>query len=119
MRTKIVIAVLALVGLLVSCAERSPHPMDMSVALQSAKTSADHQALADHYEAVAREMEQKAEEHRQILAQFLKDPHDYPREYKGGSFEAHCKRLIDIYERAAEANRDMAEDHRRMAGGAR
>jgi hypothetical protein len=119
MRTKIVIAVLALFGLLVSCAERTRHPMDMTMALQSAKTPADHQALADHYEAVAKDMEQKAEEHRQILAQFRKDPHDYPREYKSGSFEAHCERLIDIYERAAEANRDMAEDHRRMAGGAR
>ncbi|HYE36922.1 hypothetical protein [Methylocaldum sp.] len=119
MKVRILLAVLAMFGLLASCAEPSRHPMDMSVAVQSAKTGADHQALADHYEAVARDMENKAEEHRQILAEFRKDPHDYPREYKGGSFEAHCKRLIDIYERAAAANRDMAEDHRQMAGGAR
>jgi len=119
MKAKILLAVLTLFGLLMSCAERGRHPMDMSVAVQSARTSADHQALADHYEAVARDMKNKAEEHRQILAQFRKDPHDYPKTYKGGSFEAHCKRLIDLYERAAEANRDMAEDHRQMAGGTR
>jgi len=115
MKTRISLAVLAVFGLLVSCAERTRHPMDMSVAVQSAKTSADHQALADHYETLARDMENRAEEHRQILAQFRKDPHDYPKSYLGGNFENHCKRLIDIYERAAEANRDMAEDHRQIA----
>jgi hypothetical protein len=119
MKVRILLAVLAMIGLLVSCAERTRHPMGMTVPVQSAKTPADHQALADHYEAVARDMEQKAEEHKQILAQFRKDPHDFPKTYKAGSFEAHCERLIDIYERAAETNRDMAEDHRRMAGGAR
>jgi uncharacterized protein YukE len=118
MKVKIFFAVLA-IGLLVSCAERTRHPLDMTVAVQNAKTSADHQSLADHYEAVAKDMKQKAEEHRQMLAQFRKHPHLFPREYKGGSFETHCERLIHIYEQAAEANRDMAEEHRRMAGETR
>ncbi|MBS1212969.1 MAG: hypothetical protein H6R26_1586, partial [Proteobacteria bacterium] len=54
-------------------------------------------------------------EHQAMLADFKKDPHDYPKSYKGGNFESHCERMIDIYQRAAEANRDMAAMHRQMA----
>jgi adenosine deaminase len=119
MKARVLLAILTLSGFLVSCADKSTHPMDMTAAVHSAKTRADHEALADHYEAVAQEMNYKAEEHKRILADFRKDPHDYPKTYKGGNFESHCERLIDIYERAAEANRQMAEDHRQMAGGVR
>lgn len=106
-------------GLLASCAQTNPHSMDMTASVQSAKTKADHQALADHYEAVAKDMDNKGEEHKKILAQFLKDPHDYPKSYLGGNFENHCKRLINIYEQAADANREMAKMHRQMAQAAK
>jgi hypothetical protein len=105
MKVKILLtALLAVSGLLVSCADKSTHPMDMTAAVQGAKTRADHEALAKHYEEVAAEMDAKVEEHKQILARFRKDPHDYPKEYLGGNFENHCQRLIDIYEKAAEAS---------------
>jgi hypothetical protein len=117
MEMKTLLAALVASSLLMSCADKSTHPMDMSATVQSAKTRADHEGLAKHYEDVAADMDSKAEEHRQILAQFKKDPHDYPKTYMGGNFETHCKRLIDIYEKAAEANRNMAGMHRQMAGG--
>lgn len=116
--TKTLLTFALTLGLLAGCAQPNPHPMDMTVAVQSAKTKTDHEALAAHYEQAARDAEAKAEEHKQILAQFLKDPHDYPKSYLGGNFENHCKRLIDIYERAVEANLEMAKMHRQVAGGA-
>jgi hypothetical protein len=113
--SKALLTVSLTMGLLASCAQPNPHPMDMTVAVQSAKTRADHEALAAHYEQAAKDAEAKVEEHQQILAAFKKDPHDYPKTYLGGNFESHCMRLIHSYEQAAEANREMAKMHRRIA----
>jgi hypothetical protein len=117
--TKILMIVFLALGLLTGCTPTKPHAMDMRAAVESAKTKADHEALAAHYEQAAKDAEAQAEEHKQILAEFRKDPHDYPKSAKAGNFESHCERLIDIYERAAVANREMAELHRQMAGGSR
>ncbi|QSA98096.1 hypothetical protein [Methylococcus sp. EFPC2] len=116
--TKALLTVALTLGLLEGCAQSNPHPMDMTVAVQSAKTKTDHEALAAHYEQAAKEADAMVEEHQQILADFKKDPHDYPKSYLGGNFESHCQRLIDIYERAAAENREMAKMHRQMAAGA-
>lgn len=102
-------------GLLAGCAQPNPHPMDMTVAIQSAKTRADHEALAQHYEQAAKDAEAKVEEHKQALAHFKRDPHDFPKSAMGGNYENHCNRLISIYESAVEANREMAAMHRQMA----
>jgi hypothetical protein len=89
--------------------------MDMTAAVQSAKTRADHEALAKHYEQAAKDAEAMVKEHELALAHFKKDPHDFPKTAMGGNYESHCKRLISIYESAVEANREMAELHRKMA----
>ena len=53
MKTKLLITLLLAFGLLAACAEKNPHPMDMSQAVQSAASKADHEALAEHYEEAA------------------------------------------------------------------
>lgn len=53
MNTKTFFMVFAILGLLASCAQFDPHAMDMTTAIREAKTSADHNALASHYEAAA------------------------------------------------------------------
>lgn len=40
----------------------------MSQALQNASTKADHEALAEHYEEAAAEMQIKVEEYKKLLA---------------------------------------------------
>ena len=55
-RTKF-FAVLAVLGLLASCAQMSPQPADIAQAVKSARTSADHTALAKRYEDAAKEMQ--------------------------------------------------------------
>lgn len=105
--------VLIVLALLTSCAQMKPHPMDMTHAIQNAKTAADHEALARHYEATAREMQSKAQEHKKMLEQYEAQRQYYGR--RGLNMESMCEGLIHFYEQAAKANMDMANSHRKMA----
>ncbi len=105
--------VLIILGLLASCAHMHPHPMDMAQAIQNAKTPAEHEALAKHYEAAAKEMQLKLEEHKKMLAQYEAQRQYYGR--RGLDMEAMCHALIHFYEQAAKENRNMADSHRKIA----
>jgi hypothetical protein len=102
-------------GLLASCAQPNPHPMDMTVAVQSAKSSADHEALAAHYEQAAKDAEVKVEEHKKLLDQYKAHSYLYGRQAL--TIEAHCEGLLRSYRQIAEANAEMAKMHRQLAGG--
>ncbi len=112
MKTKLLITLFLTLGLLAACAEMNPHPMDMNQAVQNAKTKADHEALAEHYEEAAKEMQLKVEEHKKLLSQYQSKSYLYGRQAE--DFKAHCERLIDVYEKAAEENLEMAKMHRQM-----
>ena len=112
MQTKTFFAVLAVLGLLASCAQL-PHPMDMTQAVQSAKTRADHEALARHYENMAQSMQEKMQKHKKLLEQYETQSAHYGREAE--DLKAHSNALIRFYEQAAEANMSIAASHRKMA----
>ena len=107
------IIVFGLLGLLTSCAQMAPHPMDMSQAIQKATTRSDHEALAKHYEDTAKEMQSKAEEHKKMLEKYESNTSHYGRQAL--DLQAHCRNLIHSYEQAAKGNMDMASSHRAMA----
>lgn len=113
MKTRSFFAVLSILGLLASCAQMNPHPMDMTRAIRNAKTSTDHNALARHYENAAREMRAKVQEHKKLLEEYEAHPYYYGKRTQ--DFKLHCLSLVSSYERAAEANMSMAEIHRQMA----
>jgi ABC-type Fe3+-citrate transport system substrate-binding protein len=113
MKTKLLIFLLSALVVLVACSEMKTHPMDMSQAVQSASTQADHEALAKHYDEVADEMQLKVDEHKKLLADYHAKSYKYGRQ--GPIFEQHCQMLINAYESAVTANRGMAEAHRAMA----
>lgn len=115
MSTKLFLAVFTIFSLLASCAQLDPHPMDMTNAIQGAKTSRDHDALARHYEAAAGAMRLKVKEHKKELKEYEKPYYGK----RGQDLKAHCHRLINSYEQAVEANMEMAELHRKMAAEAR
>lgn len=106
-------ALVAIFSLLVSCTI-NPHPMDMTQAIQDAKSPSDHEALAKHYEDAAKEMQAKAEEHRRLLAKYEARKNVFYGK-QGGSLVSHCQGLVRSYEQAAAENRSMAEGHRQMA----
>ena len=56
MKTIISLAVIAIFALLGSCTI-NPHSMDMTQAIQSAKTRSDQESLAKHYEDAAKDMQ--------------------------------------------------------------
>lgn len=112
MKTNVLIAMLLTIGLLSACAEMDPHPMDMSQAVQNAASKADHEELAKHYEEAAKEMQLKADEHKKLLSHYESKSYRYGRQAQ--DFKAHCERLINDYEKAAEENLEMAKMHRQM-----
>ena len=115
MKTRVFFAALVMLVSVSSCAQLDPHPMDMTNAIREAKTSADHAALARHYEAAAEAMRLKVKEHKKELKEYEKPYYGK----RGQDLKAHCHRLINSYEQAVEANMEMAELHRRMAAEAR
>lgn len=114
MKTSKIFAALAVVGLLTACAT-DPHPMNMTQMVQNAKTSADHEALAKHYDDAAKEMQTKVEDHKKLLEQYT--TRSYGKQAQ--SLKTHCEFLISTYQQAAKANSDMAEAHRQMAAEAK
>lgn len=112
MKTKLFIALILTLSLLAGCTEPSPHPMDMTVALQNANSKADHEALAIHYDEAAAEMQAKVDEHTKLLAQYTAKSYLYGKQVE--ELKVHCERLIHIYEKAVEENRNMAKMHRQM-----
>jgi peptidoglycan hydrolase CwlO-like protein len=87
--------------------------MDMTQAVQSAKTRTDHEALAAHYEDSAKEMQAKVDEHKKLLAQYEARKSLYGKQAQ--SLISHCQGLVRIYEQAAAENMGMAQSHREMA----
>ena len=106
------LAAVAVFGLLVSCSI-NPHPMEMTRAVQNAKTAGDHDALARHYENAAKEMQSNADEHKNLLAEYQSKKALYGKHAQ--DLINHCQGLIRIYEQAAADNRAMAKSHREMA----
>lgn len=90
--------------------------MDMSQAVQNAKTRGDHEALAKHYEDAAKEMQVKVEEHKQLAARYAGNARYYSRYTR--TFTNEHERLVGIYEQAVAANMRMAEAHRQLAAEA-
>lgn len=91
--------------------------MDMTQAVQSAKTRSDHEALAKHYEDAAKEIQVKVEEHKKVLAQYQPSRGIYLGYTR--IFTDHHQALIYAYEQAVAANMRMAEAHRQMAADAK
>lgn len=111
--TKFAVVSAFAVALLWGCAQLRPHPMPMETAVQNAKTKADHEALAIHYDTVADQFEQKVEEHKEILRRYEAAPYLYGKQ--GLTFATHCENLIRVYAQAEDENRELAKLHRRMA----
>ena len=113
MKTRTFLVVLTTLGLLASCAQMNPHPMDMTQAAQKARTGPDQNALAKRYEDAAKELQAKVQEHKKLLEEY--ESHGYYYGKQALDLQAHCKGLIRFYEQAAEANMNMAKIHRDMA----
>jgi hypothetical protein len=108
--------VLVLLGALLQPGSRAcaAEQADIDQMIASAKTPADHQAIADYYQKQADAAAAKAAEHTKMA-----------KEYKSGSFGAkthfheHCETLARIYRSEAKEYAELADEHRRMAAKAK
>jgi hypothetical protein len=113
MQSKVFLSILAILGLLASCAHINPHPMDMTSAIQNARTKADHLALAKHYEKAAKRMQANAQVQKNMLKEYTKHASYYGRRTE--DLQEHTLALVRLYEEAAGANVRMAQSQREMA----
>jgi len=85
---------------------------DIEEMIASAKTPADHEAIAAYFDKQAADAKAKAEEHRKMGESYKKG---------GGAlaekthFHEHCEALVKIYNQAAKDYAAMAAAHRDMA----
>ncbi len=89
---------------------------NMEDMIKNAKTKAQHEALASHYEMEAKGLQQKAQKHKEMGKVYGAFPHHY----KGAvTFVEHCNAIASNYEKAAEETLELAKMHRQMASEAK
>lgn len=108
-----ILFVFILLGYLTSCADLGPVRMDMTQIIESAKTSRDHNWIAEHYEDTAKDMQSRLEEHTKMLSEYENQRMYYGK--RGMDMESMCRALINVYEQATKENLDLADSHRKMA----
>jgi outer membrane murein-binding lipoprotein Lpp len=110
----VVVASLYLSG----CASTSTSPTLITASeVKAAKTKADHLALAAKYEALAREMQAKADEHKKLLTAETKRPYEVGRNVEDA--EGHNQVLADSYQKAADFNLKMSQIEKDIASETR
>ena len=83
--------------------------------ISGAETAADHKALAESYDAEAKEARAEAANHRAMKEAYGKGP-TYAKVKRTSVMKQHCTRLIKSYENVAKQAEDLAGAHREMAG---
>lgn len=93
--------------------EKSPRPHNWARAVQTAETRENHEALARHYDEVARQMLADAEEEKAMLEQYQAKPYKYGKRIL--DLKARASAMIRDLELAAEESKQMADYHRQLA----
>ena len=111
---KVIMTTLLFLALLVNagCATTPNNAMDWARAAENAVTTEEHEALAGHFEEIARTAEANADEQRRVLADYQARPHQYGRRIK--DLRARSSALLRDYEASANDARKMAELHRQI-----
>lgn len=86
---------------------------DIGSAARNAATRSDHEAVAKYYEDVAREMQAKVQEKKELLEQYENKSYLYGRQAQ--DLKAHADALVNKYEKLAKAHLQEAVVHRQMA----
>ncbi len=85
--------------------------------IASAKTPAEHEAIAKQYDAEAVAAEAQAKEHESMVQSYEVAAHG-PKNQMARSMVGHCKNLVKDYKAAAASYRALAAEHRKMAAEA-
>jgi hypothetical protein len=103
---------LVLVGVQMSVPAAEPGGMEDMI--RSATTRADHEALAEQFEAHAKDLLARADEHERMGKRYEALELGAG---KGPKFAGHCRRLADNLRAAAKEDQELAALHRELAAG--
>lgn len=110
-------SVLLLCIVLAGCAGNpKPPSAELQQQIESARTRADHEALAAHYDRQADAARTSAAEHRQMAKTYALM---IGIGRSAASIPAHCEALVTKYEGIAADYERIASDHRRMGENAK
>lgn len=110
------LAVLPLFFMLIACAQLGPVNSQDVVgqnAVQSAKTYDEHNKLAGYYDNLAKEMDAKVAQKKELLNDY--DEHSYYYGRGGQDFKSHTEANLRYYEEAAGEALKKADFHRKIA----
>ena len=115
MNLKKLLILIVVLTFLSACAtrEKSPTPHSWALAVQTAETRENHEALAKHYDEVAQQMLVDAEEEKAMLEQYQAQPYKYGKRIL--DLKAHATAMIRDFELAAKESKQMANYHRQLA----
>jgi len=100
MKLKLLFTLILAHCLLTACSALDRHATATELAVQ-------HESLAKHFKDEASEMQLKVDEHKKFLRHFESKRYVYGRH--ANDLKAHSQEVIDLYQQAVIANRDMAE----------
>ena len=93
---------------------------ELKILIETAKTAADHQRLANYYSAMAVGFEEEAKEHSAEAEAYAKNPTIQEMKNPGGANTAsHCRFFAAKYTEMAETARTMSTMHSEMAKNAK
>ena len=114
--SKFFLAILALTLTISGCAIETPKkPAGIEQRIQSARTTAEHEAIAAEYERQAQTDMATARQHRDMAKTYKY--YAGPRGTNPGALSLHCENLAKLYEEAANENVELAKLHREVAAG--
>lgn len=82
----------------------------------TARTAADHEAIAEYFDAEATRLEAQVALHTKLAQTYRTG--GAAKGARGGTMAKHCERLVKEYTDAARTQREMAAMHREMATAA-
>lgn len=101
---------------LAACASKNLKPHDWALDVQTAETRAAHSSLAEHYEDIAKTMDDDAAEEQRLLNAYNTTPHKYGKNIL--DIRARSEAMVRDFKLAAEESRKMADYHRQLANAA-
>lgn len=91
------------------------HDVTILHLVETATTTADHEAVAKRFEEEATQFDKQAAEHEQLAAQYRNHPNPWANKSAGVNtteMAAHCERIAKSLKASAAEAREMAQLHR-------
>jgi hypothetical protein len=84
--------------------------------IATARTPAEHRAIADYYRAESQHLAAKAREHEAMGAQYAKNPLPYESKFATGTVgTSHCRQWVAAYTKQSQEALSQANLHEDMA----